>query len=68
MSGLLAAVEYGYTDIVLLLLKAGACVDQSLDDGTTALMMAVEKKMFDITRSLLEFGATPLTQNKVSVQ
>jgi ankyrin repeat protein len=58
------AVQFGHTQIVVLLLKlAGADPDAANADGMTPLMVAVQTKQFDKLAALLEAGAAVNTAN-----
>lgn len=60
LTALLHAARQGYTDAALLLLDAGADINQpSAGDHTTPLMMAAVNGQFDLALLLLERGADP---------
>eukprot|EP00927_Polykrikos_kofoidii_P055220 TRINITY_DN49502_c0_g1_i1.p1 TRINITY_DN49502_c0_g1~~TRINITY_DN49502_c0_g1_i1.p1 ORF type:complete len:720 (+),score=93.11 TRINITY_DN49502_c0_g1_i1:62-2161(+) len=53
---LLEAVDGGYTDIVLHLIRARAKVTARCDDGTTALMRAVARSDYTMCAALIHSG------------
>jgi ankyrin repeat protein len=60
LTPLLHAVRQGHRDAALLLLEAGADINQpSAGDGTTPLLMAAVNGQFDLLPALLERGADP---------
>lgn len=60
LTALLHAVRQGYMDAALVLLDAGADINQpSAGDHTTPLMMAAVNGQFDLALLLLERGADP---------
>lgn len=56
---LLFAAQDGYTDIVNVLVSAGADVDRGTDDNWTALMIASQNGHEDTVAALLAAGANP---------
>lgn len=56
---LVLAVEMGGPEMVRALLDAGARVDAKLDDGYTALGVAVSSENLDMVKLLVEAGANP---------
>lgn len=65
LTALLHAVRQGYVDAALLLLEAGADINQpSAGDHTTPLMMAAVNGQFDLALLLLERGAAPNTASE----
>ena len=54
---LISAVKKGRTEIVKLLLAAGADIDATNKHGMTALLLATEKKFTEIAKVLLSAGA-----------
>jgi ankyrin repeat protein len=55
---LYVAANNGYTDVVAVLVRAGAAVDQgAVDTGATPLCAAAQKGHADVVRVLLEAGA-----------
>ncbi len=65
LTALLHAVRQGYADAALLLLDAGADINQpSAGDRTTPLMMAAVNGQFDLALLLLERGAEPNTASE----
>jgi ankyrin repeat protein len=60
---LIRAVQAEYTNEVASLLRRGADVNQSEDDGTTALHVAVLREREDIIETLLKAGANPNAVN-----
>lgn len=63
-SALMRAVNYGYFDIVNLLVQAGADVNAIYPElGDTVIMNAVHNEYFDITELLLKWGADPNKKN-----
>lgn len=57
---LLNAVQWGYKDMVKLLLDAGAEVDKQAQDGRYALFVALDNEDYDMADLLLSHGANPL--------
>lgn len=53
------ASEHGRVEIIVLLLKWGADIEQRAEDGTTALMLSAHRAKPAATRLLLENGANP---------
>lgn len=53
----------GDTELIQMLLKAGADVNHQNDNGTTPLMKAAERGQKNIVRLLLEAGADPLLRD-----
>jgi ankyrin repeat protein len=58
-SALLFAVRAGSLDATRALLDAGADVNQSLADGTSALVLAVTNAHYEVAAELLARGAAP---------
>jgi uncharacterized protein len=58
-SPLMAAASNGQIEMVQLLLRKGANVNISLDEGVTAIDVAIEKNHADVVKLLLESGANP---------
>jgi ankyrin repeat protein len=56
---LLFAVRAGHIPAVRALLAAGADVNETVSDGTSALVLAVLNAHFELAASLLEAGADP---------
>lgn len=54
---LVEATTHGFVDLVVLLLEAGADVDDADDSGATALWVAAASGFADIARKLVEAGA-----------
>ena len=63
-TALILASDRGYTEIVKLLLEAGANVNLQDSHGNTALMWASSKGHIEVVRLLLESGAKVDLQNK----
>jgi ankyrin repeat protein len=61
---LMAVVVKGYTDLALLLLKSGATPDGTDENGTTALMYAVQFRNIELVKVLLEYKANKTLQDK----
>ena len=60
-SPLHAAASYGHTELIELLLSAGATVDLEDEDGDTPLLYAEEPEVFEL---LVQHGADRLKRNK----
>ncbi len=54
---LVEATTHGFVDLIVLLLKAGAGVDEADDSGATALWIAAAAGFADIARKLVDAGA-----------
>ena len=59
------AAEQGQSDVVKVLLDAGANVNKLTSDGMTALMLAVTSRMVEVVELLLKANADIKVQNKV---
>ena len=62
-TALTIAAEFGYTDIVELLLMAGAKINVQDDDGDSALHVAAFKGHSEIVTLLLQHGASVNLRN-----
>jgi uncharacterized protein len=58
-SPLMGAAKKGQIEMLQLLLRKGANVNISLDEGETALDVAIEENHTDVVKILLESGANP---------
>lgn len=58
-----AAGDSGSTEVISLLLKAGANIEAHDEDGDTPLSWAAEKGHLEAVRSLLQAGAKPDSRN-----
>jgi uncharacterized protein len=58
-SPLLFAIRAGHKDMVALLLDSGANVNDTISDGTSALVVAVTNAHFELAAYLLDRGADP---------
>ena len=58
-TALIRAAEYGYREIVELLIKAGADVSAQADEGLSALYLASVRGHHDVVDMLLQAGAQP---------
>jgi len=68
-TALIEASEKGYTEIVKLLLKAGADVNAEDGDGRTALILAKEQGYIEIVDLLKKAGAkndSKITLDKIN--
>ena len=54
---LMIAINGGHKKIALILIKAGARLDETDIDGETALNYAVRKKDYDVVKALIQAGA-----------
>lgn len=54
---LMIAINGGHKKIALILIKAGARLDETDIDGETALNYAVRKKDYDVVKALIDAGA-----------
>lgn len=64
LTALVLAVEMGHVAAARALLQGAAAVDATYPQtGTTLLMMAVHRGLWDVTKLLLEFGADPYLAN-----
>jgi len=66
-SDLIEAVKHGDLHAVLSTIDAGADVDATLGDGSTALHWAVEMEAFEIVEALLQAGADPTAATRNGV-
>lgn len=59
LTPLMIAAVQGHANVAEALIAGGAEVDETLDDGQTALFVATEGGHADVIRTLLEAGADP---------
>ena len=64
LTPLLFAAREGKLDTVQALLKAGASVNQTSEDGWTALLVATQNRFYQLGAYLLEQGADPNLANE----
>lgn len=62
-TALIRASEYGYREIVKLLIKAGADVSAQADEGLSALYLASVEGKVEVVDMLLQAGASPGIQD-----
>lgn len=59
-NGLHEAIEIGNIEVVKLLIKRGIDINDQMEDGSTCLLRAVQKNLYNITEVLLKNGANKM--------